>query len=206
MAVPARALDLPRMAQQAQRLGSGGPTAVSAVSVLLDGGRGLGVAEQLTLVNQFVNRRLSFATDVDAWGVEDHWASPLQALAQGRGDCEDYAIAKYFLLLELALPAEQLRLVYVRALQVLPGQGAVVRPHMVLAWQARPTDEPLVLDNLVPDIAPAGARSDLTPVYSFNLVGLWHGVAGASAGDPLARLSRWRDVVERARQEGFGAR
>jgi hypothetical protein len=40
-------------------------------------------------------------------------------------------------------------------------------------------------------------------VFSFNAEGLWQGVAGASAGDPAARLSRWREVLTKAKAEGF---
>jgi hypothetical protein len=43
----------------------------------------------------------------------------------------------------------------------------------------------------------------LQPVFSFNSEGLWQGVGGQSAGDPLARLSRWREVLAKARAEGF---
>ena len=46
---------------------------------------------------------------------DDYWASPLETLDKGRGDCEDYAIAKYFSLLAAGVPVARLRLVYVRA-------------------------------------------------------------------------------------------
>jgi hypothetical protein len=52
-------------------------------------------------------------------------------------------------------------------------------------------------------VRPASRRPDLAPVFSFNSEGLWQGVAGATAGDPVARLSRWREVLEKARAEGF---
>jgi hypothetical protein len=74
---------------------------------------------------------------------------------------------------------------------------------MVLAYYAQQGTEPLILDNLLGSIRPASRRPDLTPVFSFNSEGLWQGVAGASAGDPQARLSRWRDVMAKARAEGF---
>ena len=63
--------------------------------------------------------------------------------------------------------------------------------------------EPLILDNLITDIRPASRRPDLTPVFSFNSEGLWQGVGGPVAGDPTARLSRWREVLGKARAEGF---
>jgi hypothetical protein len=74
---------------------------------------------------------------------------------------------------------------------------------MVVAYYARGADEPQILDNLVGDIRPASLRPDLTPVFSFNTDGLWQGAGKVAEGDPLARLSRWRDVVRKARTEGF---
>ncbi len=161
--------------------------------------RGSDALLQLRAVNQYVNRHIAFATDQEAWGEVDYWASPLEALRKGRGDCEDYAIAKYFSLLAAGMPAARLRLVYVRA-RLDDGE---VQAHMVLAYQVPAGDEVLVLDNLVEDVLPTTQRSDLSPVFSFNSEGLWQGLSATSAGDPSARLSRWREVMRKARAEGF---
>jgi hypothetical protein len=91
-----------------------------------------------------------------------------------------------------------LRLVYVRA-QV----SGRAQAHMVLAYYALPDAEPMILDNLVTSVRPASRRRDLTPVFSFNSEGLWEGVGMQSAGDPQARLSRWRQVLSKAHDEGF---
>ena len=99
------------------------------------------------------------------------------------------------------MPAQRLRLVYVRA--AIGGSGGVTQAHMVLAYYPAPDAEPLILDNLIGDIRPARSRPDLAPVFSFNSEGLWQGVGGLSAGDPTARLSRWREILGKARAEGF---
>lgn len=160
---------------------------------------------QLQAVNAFWNQHVAYRDDIDNWGQVDYWASPLESLEKGAGDCEDYAIAKYFTLVALGMPHDRLRLVYVRAstpAAVGPKGGTVA--HMVLAWYARPDAEPLVLDNLLPGIQAASARPDLVPVFSFNAEGLWQGVGSIRAErDPLTRISRWRGVLERARREGF---
>ena len=70
---------------------------------------------------------------------------------------------------------------------------------MVLAWYAQPLAEPLILDNLIGEVRPASKRPDLTPVFSFNSEGLWQGTGSTSAGDPVSRLSRWREVIAKAR-------
>ena len=154
-------------------------------------------------MNTFFNRRIVFAEDIEAWGQADYWASPLEALALGRGDCEDYAIAKYFSLVAVGTPVARLRLVYVRAQVAGNPSGSEGQAHMVLAYYAQPNAEPLILDNLVTSVRPASRRPDLTPVFSFNSEGLWQGVGAQSAGDPQARLSRWRLVLTKARAEGF---
>jgi predicted transglutaminase-like cysteine proteinase len=192
------ALDAARMQRAAERLGPRAVAALPALTALLQSGTGLEEEAQLEPINAFFNRRIVFRDDTEVWGQADYWASPLETLDKGQGDCEDFAIAKYFSLLAQGMPVQRLRLVYVRA-QV--GGDSVA--HMVLAYYARPDAEPLILDNLVTSVRPASRRPDLTPVFSFNSDGLWNGVGSQSAGDPQARLSRWREVLAKARAEGF---
>lgn len=180
-------------------LGDAAPTAPPGFWPWLKALRGSDAMAQLRTVNLYVNRRIAFATDVQAWGKADYWASPLEALRQGRGDCEDYAITKYFSLLSAGVSAARLRLVYVRA-RLDDGE---VQAHMVLAYHPVDADEVLILDNLIDDVLPASRRSDLSPVFSFNSEGLWEGLSTTSAGDPAARLSRWRNVMRKAHAEGF---
>jgi predicted transglutaminase-like cysteine proteinase len=47
---------------------------------------------KLQKVNEFFNK-LEFVNDIDLWGKEDYWATPLQMLASNGGDCEDFSIA-----------------------------------------------------------------------------------------------------------------
>lgn len=155
-------------------------------------------AQRLKEINDFFNRRLAFRDDAVTWGVPDYWATPLESLEKRAGDCEDYAIGKYFSLAATGVPTTRLRMVYVRARQ--QGQSLA---HMVLAYYPQPGAEPLILDNLRPDVLPASQRPDLTPVFSFNTEGLWQGAGAVTAGDPMARLSLWRELVAKVRAEGF---
>ncbi|MBL0731032.1 transglutaminase-like cysteine peptidase [Piscinibacter sp. HJYY11] len=180
------------------------PRAVAGVQVLqplLMQSVGQDELAQLQTVNQFFNRRIQFREDTEAWGQVDYWASPLESLDKGQGDCEDYAIAKYFSLLAVGMPVAKLRLVYVRA--QIGGPQGVTQAHMVLAYYAAPGAEPMILDNLITEVRPASRRPDLVPVFSFNSEGLWQGVGPQAAGDPSARLSRWREILVKARAEGF---
>lgn len=193
-----QAWDADRMLAAAARQGTRAAQGARALQTVLTAEAGSDEPERLQAVNQFFNRRIVFKDDQEVWGEVDHWTSPLELLDKGQGDCEDYAIAKYFALLTTGMPESRLRMVYVRALV-----GGAAQAHMVLAYYAAPDAEPLILDNLVSEIRPASRRPDLAPVFSFNSEGLWQGVAGASAGDPQARLSRWRAVLSKARAEGF---
>ncbi len=171
---------------------------VQALQALLNRAALYDEKEKMQAVNEFFNRRILFQDDIQVWAVEDYWATPIELLEKGRGDCEDYAIAKYFSLLSLGVPVSKLRLVYVQA-----RMGGVLQAHLVLAYYEHAAADPMILDNLVTELRPATLRPDLTPVFSFNSEGLWQGVGAQSAGDPLVRLSRWRGVLGKVRGEGF---
>lgn len=162
---------------------------------------------QVSAVNAFYNQQLEYRDDMEAWGEVDYWASPLESLQRGMADCEDFAIAKYFTLTAMGVPHRKLRLVYVRAVlgDATGATGGPAQPHMVLAYYPNPQADPFVLDNLVAELHPAGHRLDLTPVFSFNVEGLWEGVGPVAVGGagPTERLSRWRDALAKARDDGF---
>ena len=178
-----------------------GPTTLVRAQALLDEINevtGQDDDARLKAVNTFFNRHVLYRDDQETWGQVDYWSSPLELLSKGQGDCEDFAIAKYFSLIASGVSGGKMRLVYVRA-QI----GVAVQAHMVLAYYPTPNAEPLILDNLISDIRPASRRPDLVPVFSFSAEGLWQGVGAASAGDPAARLSRWRDVLSKVKAEGW---
>lgn len=160
--------------------------------------------DKLKKVNDFINRHIAFDDDMSIWKRSDYWATPLETIGQGRGDCEDMAIFKYYSLKNAGVPLAKLRLVYVKASLSGPG-GPYLQAHMVLAYYPTPNAEPLVLDNLVTEIKPASQRSDLQPVFSFNSEAIWSGVAGnaAKGAGGTGQLSRWQDLLQRARNEGF---
>ncbi|MGR8941623.1 MAG: transglutaminase-like cysteine peptidase [Gammaproteobacteria bacterium] len=165
---------------------------------LLTSAKNLPEADKLKQVNDFFNRQALFVDDIIHWKMEDYWATPLEFLATGAGDCEDFAIAKYFTLLELGVDEGKMRITYVKALRLN-------QAHMVLTFFRTPKSVPEVLDNLIPEIKPATQRSDLLPVYSFNGSGLW--VAKArNAGKRVGnanRLSLWNDLRHRLSNNHF---
>lgn len=147
--------------------------------------------KKLTSVNDFVNQ-FNFVDDIDHWHKEDYWATPLETLVTKGGDCEDFAIAKYFTLTAMGMPEEKMRLTYVKAL-------SINKAHMVVSYYQQRNAEPLVLDNLKPQILPASQRKDLVPAYSFNGTGLWLSKRSKSDEylDDSSRISLWQQVIHR---------
>ena len=192
------AWEVERMLSAASALGVRVEAAATDLRQLIEQARTQHEVTRLTVVNDFFNQRIEFRSDREVWQQEDFWTSPLILLAKGQGDCEDYAIAKYASLVAADVPVSSLRLVYVRARLAGASQA-----HMVLAYYPTPNADPLILDNLSPELKTASKRSDLTPVFSFNGEGLWQGVGARAAGDPLTRLSHWREVLSKMRAEGF---
>ncbi|MBW6521566.1 MAG: transglutaminase-like cysteine peptidase, partial [Desulfoarculaceae bacterium] len=199
----AAAPDFDLMSQLAgQRFGMEGRRAISEWQQLLTEAGELPEEEQLQAVNEFVNNAVRFGNDAAIWGQPDYWATPLETLSRGQGDCEDFAIAKYATLKLLGVPGEKLRLTYVKAR--LGGMySQITQAHMVLSYYSTPTDLPLILDNLITDIMPASQRRDLHPIFSFSIEDLWIGSSALPAANASARLSRWRDVLNRMRGEGL---
>lgn len=198
---PAAALDPQRLRQHMQQqYGQAGLSVLEGWFSLLQQLQNKDVQAQLRGVNDFFNRHIRWIDDIQVWGQEDYWATPLEAMGKGQGDCEDYSIAKYITLKQLGVTSRYLRMIYVRA---RIGRSQITQAHMVLGYYSAPDAEPLVLDNIVPSITPASQRTDLDPLFSFNSDGLWAGGSSESRADPLARLSRWRSVIERMQTQGF---
>ncbi len=182
--------------------GIGGVQKLHAWRKLLDDNQLQAEIDQVKRVNDFFNVYIRFEEDSVHWKKNDYWATPLETLGSGAGDCEDYTIAKYMSLLKLGIPTARLRLIYVKA-QIGGPSSHVFQAHMVLGYYPQPNAIPVILDSLITNIETADKRTDLHPVFSFNSDGLWVGGQAQPQIDPTARLSRWRDVLMRMKQEGF---
>lgn len=185
-----------------QRYGAGAVAATRDWSGVLSVFQGETEQKKLKDVNEYFNRKLRFEADQKIWGQNDYWATPIEALFKGSGDCEDYAIAKYFSLKLAGVPVSRLRITYAKA-RIGGMNSDTTQAHMVLTYYATPDAEPLVLDNLVSEIRPASRRSDLTPIFSFNSEGVWAAGSSAPQQGGGSRLSKWTDLVEKMRSEGF---
>jgi predicted transglutaminase-like cysteine proteinase len=92
---------------------------------------------ELDDINRAVNRAIEPTTDLEHYGVTEHWTLPVD-----RGDCEDYALLKRRLLIGRGWPTGSLLMTVVRDEK---GEG-----HAVLT--ARTSIGDFVLDNKVEDV------------------------------------------------------
>jgi len=180
------------------KYGEAASTRVLRWQALIESAKNLPEKEMLKRVNDFFNQQIEFVDDDYLWGVNDYWATPLEMLARGAGDCEDYSIAKYFTLRELGVDDKKIRITYVKAIELN-------QAHMVLTFFETPRSVPLVLDNLIPSIKLATKRRDLLPVYSFNGSGLWLAKTrgnGKRVGNS-SRLDKWGGLKSRMMSNRF---
>lgn len=126
--------------------------------------------ELLRLVNSFWNS-WPYREDQANWGKQDYWAAPAQFLKKS-GDCEDYAIVKYFTLKELGIAPDSMRIVILRD---------TIRnlAHAVLVVYL--DDEAYVLDNLSNVVQPHTRLRNYSPQYSVNEHGRWTHIKGRPA-------------------------
>lgn len=115
---------------------------------------------KLSHINSFYNKILP-QHDKQKYGINDYWSTRKEFLVSGKGDCEDYAIAKYFSLIEVGIPKEKLYLAIVKV------KGAPT-DHMVLLYLKDKKTIPLVIDNLSFKVVPLSKRKKLIPIVIFN--------------------------------------
>ncbi|AOO64818.1 transglutaminase-like cysteine peptidase [Sulfurospirillum halorespirans] len=155
-----------------------------------------GESEKLEKVNAFFNQ-MRFASDEEIWHQKDYWATRMEFIGMGAGDCEDFVIAKYFTLKQLGISTDKLFFTYVKAIKYQ-------QAHMVLTYFETPTSVPLVLDNINFKILPATYRNDLVPVYSFNGDALYlakqQGL-GQVVPSGMQKNKKWFDLIDKIRRE-----
>lgn len=152
----------------------------------LAGLQGATTEEKLKGVNNFFNR-VPYGSDKKVFGISDYWATPYEFLARDKGDCEDYAIAKYFALLELGIDSSKLYLTYVRV-------KGYKQAHMVLSYYETKSSMPLVLDSLNKRVLPAAKRTDLKPIYNLNPNIL-------KDGKKTKAHRKWDDLIKRMKEK-----
>ncbi len=122
-------------------------------------------------INGFFNS-ISSQQDKDFYGKKEYWATPEEFMRNKRGDCEDYAIAKYFALQYFTWPKKDLWLVFLHDKVNIGG-------HAILVAQLE--TKTFVLDNLSQPnyllIPAAQYQKQVDPFAMANHQGLWLRVA-----------------------------
>lgn len=129
---------------------------------MMDEELGKGRKHQLNAVHDFMNH-YPYITDNRLWGKSDYWETPRE-FVEDSGDCEDYAIAKYWSLKLLGWPVDTLRMAVVQD---------TVRdiPHAILIAQM--DGDYWVLDNLATDPLPHEQVFQYRPYYAVNEKNRW---------------------------------
>lgn len=117
---------------------------------------------QLQLVNRYMNEH-PYVIDPVNYHVLDYWATPKQFLDID-GDCEDYAIAKYYSLRVLGFDRADMRVVVLQDLNL-------GMPHAILVVYMN--GAAYVLDNQIPQVVNANIIHHYRPYYSINEEHWW---------------------------------
>lgn len=126
---------------------------------------------QLEAVNRYINQS-PYITDIATWGITDYWET-LGEFIDKDGDCEDYAIAKYYSLKALGFDISEMRIV------VLEDENLHV-PHAVLAVFL--DGNSFILDNQIPAVVRDTSIVHYRPIYSINEQAWWFHRTGESFG------------------------
>ena len=134
--------------------GVGGNAGAFAASL-----RGEGIVAKLEAVNGYVNARVRFVDDRIQFGVADRWMAASETLTRGRGDCEDFALAKRAMLRAAGVPEKDLYLVVLKDLSRRADHAVLV---------VRAAGRFLVLDNGTDRIVDSSDVQDYKPMLTFT--------------------------------------
>jgi predicted transglutaminase-like cysteine proteinase len=140
------------------------PPAAQSFLAIVAQGRALSGRARIGVINRAVNMAIIPTSDLAQWGVIDRWSPPLETFATGRGDCEDYAIAKYVALREAGVAAEDVRLIIVRNLAANEDH-AVVAARLDGAW--------IILDNRWLTLVADSDMTDAIPLLVLDDTGVF---------------------------------
>ena len=121
--------------------------------------------ERLKKINTYLNK-LTYKDDILNNKQSDYWATPKEFLTSGTGDCEDYAIIKYFTLVRLGFNPDNLYITIVYA-------ARLKNYHMVLSYFIKDGEAPLILDNINNKILNLTKRNDLKIKAFLNTNGVY---------------------------------
>jgi predicted transglutaminase-like cysteine proteinase len=160
--------------------------------------------QALEEISEFVNRRFIYKTDEENYQRNDYWVSPSELCKKQSGDCEDYALCKYFMALACGIPKKHLKFIYNKGLYAY--NDTHYKNHLCLVYSADGSDftDPIVLDNMIASLRPLSKRPDIKAKYLVDEVS----TVSLTGPDITYQLtsSVFRQlpaVIDKARREGF---
>lgn len=144
--------------------------------------------KKLNSVNTWVNF-IQYKSDKKVYGVSDYWATLYEFIGKNKGDCEDYTIAKYYILKELGVDPHKLKFTYV----IYQNKKGKKISHMVLSYfkvkQPKSKKDILILDNNNRLVLPASKRPDL--VKMIKMIN----------GDTGPKSKKWKKMEENMKRK-----
>ncbi len=139
------------------------PSAAQKFLAIIADGRAHTGRARIGVINRAINLAVQPMSDLAQWGVPDRWIAPLVTLTTGRGNCKDYAIAKYVALREAGVADDDVRLVIVRNL-------AAGEDHAVAA--ARLGGDWIILDNRWLILVKDSEMRRMVPLFELDQTGV----------------------------------
>jgi predicted transglutaminase-like cysteine proteinase len=139
------------------------PPAAQKFLAIIAAGRAQTGRARIGAINRAINLAIQPTSDLKQWGVAERWSAPLETLTTGRGDCEDYAIAKYVALVAAGVAPDDVKLVVVRDLAVNDGH-VVAAVHVDGSW--------IVLDNRWLTLVEADKLRRMSPQFVIDHTGV----------------------------------
>jgi predicted transglutaminase-like cysteine proteinase len=138
------------------------PVAAKNFLAIVDQGRALTGRARIGVINRAINMAIEPMSDMAQWGVPDKWSAPLETFTTHKGDCEDYAIAKYVALIEAGIAADDVKLMIVH-------NTAAHEDHAVTA--ARLDGAWIILDNRWLKLVEDKAMPEAVPLFALDSEG-----------------------------------
>lgn len=103
--------------------------------------------------------KMKFTSDAKAFNRSDYWATPKEFIQNGKGDCEDFAICKYYALRSAGFKYSDLKIIF--------GTNRLNRYHVILSVNF--LGKKYILDNMYKEIIPYNQYMKyFSPIYSLN--------------------------------------
>ena len=152
-------------------------------AAIVSGAQGMRTGRKISYINSAINRTLTYREDSDLWKQLEHWATPEETLQHRAGDCEDYAILKYWSLRQLGFEDRDMRVVALN-------DRAARQQHAVLA--VRYNGDWLILDNRFSRLMMERNVPNYESLFSVNRTEQWSHVT--PKGTPVRLAARFKGL------------